>query len=305
MTEQMKNICYWLGSSVIVLFIIAWFFVAEVGKVTRTLQGQYADDFCPSPETGKVWGIYEIPPPKILGSTAIIIDTSDALPSEVRLALREHFAGFNINAADGVSAEEIDIFKEVAFIKPLRNYERVRVYGMTERIGDFVVSSFDMCVPRHKGINALTENERKLWIKFIEKFRPVLSGVIENLAVRPEAKWSPIMETVHSTAAKHDRIVLVSDLMHHTPSCSLYKAQGNFANRDYSNCAEGAESLDDTSIEVLFVKREKLRHHQTKGLIDLWRSHIENNGGKFDIRGFVSIGDGKGKFGELEGGGFR
>lgn len=226
-----------------------------------------AETFCPEKEGRKVWGIWRLEPPPAPGGIAIVIDATDSLDGKARKALRSYFGG-----------EE--------YIDSLSDFQRVRVYALEESVGALETPSFDLCVPP-KTVSPWLDNPRKRREKFEAQFKSVLVGIVDKLAQREEAEQSPITEMLGVMAEDNGRIIVVSDMMEHSPPvCSLYKNAGR---HDYAafmekGCAKHADKLGDTHFDILFVTREKLRRLQNPSLVVFWRSHFAENGATVRFR---------------------
>lgn len=251
----------WLLTALGSAFIIGLLYVQSAEEARRSLIN--AETFCPEPEGKDVWGISRIEPPPAPGGIAIVIDATDSLDGKARAALRSYFGG-----------EE--------YINSLDDFQRVRVYALEETLGALEIPSFDLCVPPNKTVSPWIDNPRKRREEFKEKFVSVLVGIIDELAQREEAQQSPIMGMLGAVAEDNGRVIVVSDMMEHSPPvCSLYKAAGrqhNYAEFAEKGCAQSADKLSGTHFDILYVKREKLRGLQNPSLLSFWKAHFKENG---------------------------
>lgn len=263
----------WLTSALGVLLgalggfaIIGLLYVQSVEKARRSLVN--TETFCPESEGTTVWGIKRMEPPPAPGGVAIVIDATDSLDGKAREALRAYFGGEK-------------------YIKSLSDFQRVRVYALEESVGALETPSFDLCVPPNKTVSPWLDNPRKRREEFDAKFKTALVDIVDKLAQREEAEQSPITEMLGVMAEDNGRIIVVSDMMEHSPPvCSLYKNAGR---HDYAafmekGCAKHADKLGDTHFDILFVTREKLRRLQNPSLVVFWRSHFAENGATVRFR---------------------
>ena len=254
----------WLGWWLIFLALasMAWLLYAQdTEKARRSLVN--AENYCPVAEGKTVWGFKRIEPPSAPDGVAVVIDATDSLDEKAREELRSYFGG-----------------KE--YINSLSDFQRVRVYALEESLGALETPSFDLCVPPNKTVSEWLDNPRKRREEFEENFKNVLVDIIDQLAQREEAQQSPIAGMLGVMAEENGRVIVVSDMMEHSPPiCSLYQNAGR--RHDYpvfveKGCAENADTLRETHFDILLVSREKLRGLQNPSLVEFWTAHFEGNG---------------------------
>ena len=246
------------------LVILAGFlFVSHLEKARRSLI--LPDSLCPAEHSVKVWGFYEIFPPKVPRKIAVVIDATDQIPGEQR--------------------DEIADWFKSDFVHSLGRFAKVRIYQLDEVIRD-KAPEFEKCAPPSEA-NPWIENPRIVRETFEENFLNVLLAVVESLASGDEKRFSPILEMARKMFDSYDEIILVSDLMHHTAGHSLYKSVGEHNNYDKfsrtSYATTIAKNLGDKKLTVIYVIREKLKWRQNVALREFWRQHLENNGGEFVV----------------------
>ena len=263
MNETLKTAAGIVLGTIGLCVVLGFFFFSEKVKVERSLVD--ARTHCPLALPKSVWGLYEIHPPDGSGRTAVVIDATDRIPESHRTLIGAWF--------------------EEDFTKSLVRFERVAIYEVRPRkdsaspaIGD---PHFDRCAPPAKA-NKWIENPRMIRQQFEQQFMKKKLSVIEALAAQSEARWSPILEVLAILFEDYDRIVLVSDLMQNTPECSLYRRRDG--RRYQSGCALYAQtSLDKKSLDVLFLKRDKIVSLQDSALLQFWQKYMEARRGTFSV----------------------
>lgn len=244
------------------LLLISWIlYVQSVEEARRSLVNK--ETFCPAPKGITVWGVKHLEPPTAPGGMAIVIDATDSLDEKARKELSSYF-------------------RSQEYIDSLSDFQRVRVYALEESLGALENPDFDLCVPPNKTVSPWIDNPRKRRAEFKEKFVSVLVNIVDQLARREEAQQSPIAGMLGVMAEENGRVIVVSDMMEHSPPiCSLYQNAGR--RHDYpgfveKGCAENADTLRETHFDILLVSREKLRGLQNPSLVEFWTTHFEGNG---------------------------
>ena len=242
------------------LFILTGFlFVSHLEKARRGLI--LADSFCPVENSVKVWGFHEISPPTVPRKIAVVIDATDRIPAKQRSEIADWF--------------------QTDFVHALDRFAKVTIYQLDEIIND-AAPEFEKCAPPSEA-NPWIENPRIIREIFEKKFHSELLGVVESLASGDEKNFSPILEMADKMFGLYDEVILVSDLMHHTPEISLYKTVENI-----TIPTRLQKNLRGKKLKVIYIIREKLKQHQNAELRAFWRRHLERNGGEFVIDKMLS-----------------
>ena len=244
---------------------VGFLFISDLEKQRRQLIDP--DTLCPISQSVKVWGFYEIHPPKIPRHVAVVVDATDNIPAMQREEILNWFRDND------------------DFSSSLMRFERARIYQLDENVED-QPTEFDQCAPPAEA-NPWIENPRLVREKFEEQFLGELIGVVESLATRSESSHSPILEMVKSMFTSYDRVILVSDLMHNVQEYSLYKSpQQRHMYEDYQRTpyAETVKlDMQEKELEIIYLNRKKLEPLQNETLRNFWRAHMERNRGQMEI----------------------
>ena len=231
----------------------------EEGRRSLIVSGSH----CPVENSVKVWGFYEIFPPKIPRKIAVVIDATDRIPMKQRGEIADWF--------------KLDFVRSL----DMNKFANVAIFQLDEIISD-KAPEFEKCAPpseAHKWVE-----DPKIVRDFFEKeFHNQLLVVVESLASKNERNFSPILEMMEKMFDSYDEIILVSDLMHHTPGYSLYKN----SNQDYKKFSRSAyaatisKNRQNKKLTTIYVIRNKLKQWQNKTLRGFWQKHLEIDEGEF------------------------
>ena len=269
MGEILKTVAGIVLGIVGLFVVVSFFFFSEKVKIERSLVD--ANTYCPIDKPKSIWGIYEVHPPNSPKNTAVLIDATDRIPESHQNLISTWF-------------------KE-DFTKSLGRFEKVAIYEVRpqEDSSNPVLNepSFNQCAPPAEA-NKWVENPRLVREKFEESFMNRKLLVIKSLASQDEAQWSPIMEVLENLFGDYDRIVLVSDLMQNTPDCTLYRRHNTAQN--YPSCQLSSQIfLDKKTLDVVFLKRQKIISLQGNALLDFWRRHVETRNGTFLVKAELPV----------------
>ena len=257
-------------ASVAIVILAGFLFTSQLVKARTNLISQ--DSFCPVEDSVKVWGFYEIFPPKIPRKIAVVIDATDRIPDTQR---SEIAAWLKI---------------ESEFVHSLGRFAKVAIYQLDEIISD-KRPEFEKCAPPSEA-NPWIENPRIVRKEFKNGFHSELLSVVESLASRKHKKFSPILEIMDNMFDSYDEIILISDLMHHTSGYSLYKRPTN--NHDYKSflrtpyAATITKNRQGKKLTVIYVIRQKLKYWQNGSLRNFWQEHMEIDSGEFVVANTLS-----------------
>ena len=108
-----------------------------------------------------------------------------------------------------------------------------------------------------------------------------------------EADASPIMEILQvvslsafpteSSDAKK-KIVIISDMLHHTPEWSHYRGQMDFATLEQTPYFQRIRTdLQGADVQILYVRRNGMEKLQTKRHAFFWADYIDAIGGHLSL----------------------
>jgi hypothetical protein len=135
----------------------------------------------------------------------------------------------------------------------------------------------------------LTSNKRRLKKQWNENFYNKFVSEVDNLVGQHSANESPIFEmikyvsvnTMYDSKADKKRIVLVSDMLHHTAKYSQYSQNRSFKSFENSSYSlEVRPHLRNVDVEILYVVRAKDLKQQNRGHIGFWEAFVSNTGGQ-------------------------
>lgn len=207
----------------------------------------------------------------IVGKTAILIDRTDPLTNmqqqELKIYLNDIKTSIPIHAA-------------------------ISIYGMDKAMPDRIEPEIYLCNPG-KGENKSPWLSNPALIKKVwqKKFSNQLDDIINRLMEPLEIPNSPIMEAIKAVAisefigednkgiSKH--LVIVSDMMQHTPLYSHYRKRPNFKAYKASQAFEQhLADLHGVTVEIFYIRRPKLSSFaQGKEHIQFWQQYIYAMGG--------------------------
>lgn len=188
------------------------------------------------------------------------------------------------------STQSLMIQKEIKkYIEGSEVDERMSFYVFDDSY-DEISPKFVVCNPSDgSDKNEWTSNTRRLKKQWEENFfNPILEVVSNATGEDNLASASPILELIKHSAleslydspADHKRMVIVSDMLHHTGEYSHYRSQPNYS--DYSQSTYSSlqsPQLSRVQVEVLYLTRPEQLNRQTRNHIAFWESHVTSHGG--------------------------
>ncbi len=163
-------------------------------------------DYCPTGTYPQVREGIEVP-----GHTAILIDTSNEIPTEDAELAFQKINGWARDSAPWL--------------------QRLSIHGLPESVNDRVARSYgSWCIPK-EGADANMIYENRVYVEAqFRRFLATLQEMFGELVSREEAAQSPIVETLASLIQRNDdldSVVLVSDMLQNTPLWSHYSMEGD------------------------------------------------------------------------------
>jgi hypothetical protein len=201
---------------------------------------------------------------------AVIIDQTDEFSTIQRAVLRQHLKAVK---------EEIP------------RYGLLELYGVGPVQNELLKPTFKLCNPgRGQEIDPLTGNPVIVERRWREEFSSKLENVFDVVLTPAHAQLSPIMESIQSVAISAfgdpslsqtaKRLVIVSDLLHHTPEYSQYSDLGDFKKfraTDYYRRVR--PNLKDVQVELYYLRRTTRYVTQGQKHIEFWQAYISDAGG--------------------------
>lgn len=196
--------------------------------------------------------------------TAIVIDATDDFNESQALIIKKEFKKV-------IGKSLID--------------ERFSVYVINDNISDNKPLVVVCNAGDGSDKNEYTSNLRRLKRAWEQQFYNKIVNQIDELVGEHEADESPIMEfikfvsveTFYSSSADEMRLIIVSDMLHHTPSFSHYTPTNNFFNSAYS--MEVRPYLTDIDVNVLYIYRPQYSSLQNRKHIEFWENYFSNGNG--------------------------
>jgi hypothetical protein len=196
--------------------------------------------------------------------TAIIIDATDDFNESQALIIKKEF--------------------EKVIGKSLID-ERFSLYVINENISDNKRLIVACNAGDGSDKNEMTSNLRRLKQAWEQKFYNRIVNQIDELVGEHEADESPIMEFIkfvsvesfYSSNAAEKRLIVVSDMLHHTSSFSHYAPTKKFFNSAYS--IEVRPYLDDIDVDLLYVYRPEYAALQNRKHIEFWEKYFSDGNG--------------------------
>ena len=172
----------------------------------------------------------------------------------------------------------------------LRRFEKFSIFSLTENTYVNPEPIFSKCNPgTGKSSNKLYQNPKKIQMKFDRFFSRPLKENMKSVLSDGVGSQSPIFEMIRELSFRDDfgedvkqrTLIIISDMMHHTPQYSQYKNRINykhFSRKPYAD--EVAASLNFVNVEIVYLLRDKLGRVQGKRHLSFWEEYFEDMGAK-------------------------
>lgn len=196
-----------------------------------------------------------------------------------------------IDPTDPLTPDEVytvrrELQRRVEALKP---GERLSLLAIQPQPQGLVTESlFSRCRPRDgTDANPLTENQALLQKQYREAFEEPLARALTRLGELPGANTSPIMESLHEVATLREfafvpgarrTLLLVSDLLHHTPKYSQYSPAASTGALPPSVVAEVQGTLAGVDVLVLLRTSSAMCPWQTPAHARLWETYMQQAG---------------------------
>ena len=133
----------------------------------------------------------------------------------------------------------------------------------------------------------LYENPRMIEDRYVSAFRKPLDAALSAMLSSGTADSSPIMESLQSTladapgfsdAAFPRRLILVTDLLQHSPTFSFYRGNSWRSFAESANFQRLARNLNGARVEIMRLPRPGARIGDWKDVDDFWVNYFEYQG---------------------------
>jgi hypothetical protein len=200
-------------------------------------------------------------------TTLIIIDKTDPLTEA------EH-----IRARDLIASER----------NLVQRGDRITVKLLQQRAGthDVVLDTIaDLCNPGADA-NPLFENPKRVAARYQSAFLEPIDNALESVADLGSAPSSPIARSIEATVEssiaptlRHFKLILISDLMEHSPEASAYT--GTLSDAALRKLLPDSiqNALKDAEIRVLLLKRTKYASQQDAA-VKIWARFLHETTGR-------------------------
>lgn len=170
----------------------------------------------------------------------------------------------------------------------LNPFEKFSILTLTEDTYTALEPAFSMCNPgTGKEANQLYQNPRKIQMRFDEFFSKPLRENLQDALSEETGARSPIFEMIRELSFRADfdkrvekkTLIIISDLMHHTPEYSHYKSRIDyeyFAKQPYAD--EVAANLNSVEVKIVYLLRDNLGSIQGERHLSFWKKYFESMG---------------------------
>ncbi len=206
------------------------------------------------------------PPPSVL---AILVDVTDELSALERTQV--------FNAIERIQQD-----------LPTHGLLEVYMLGETPQVA--ATPRVSVCNPgRGADMNALYQNPKLAEQRWKHAFHEPVTAALAEVTQATDATQSPIMESIRSVAvalfgrpefdAADRRLVVVSDLLQHSPLASHYRGVPDFEQfRSTSAFAAASAPLAGIRVDILYISRPGSARLQTREHIGFWEAYFAANG---------------------------
>lgn len=204
---------------------------------------------------------------KIARETALVIDATDSFSATQSILVKK----------------EIEAMLETSVVD-----EKITLFVLGENVSDNI-DRFSICNPGDGSDKSeLTSNKRMLRQKWEALFYQRVVDAVDNLTGEHNARQSPILEmvkfvsvkTMYDSSALEKRIIIVSDMLHHTQEYSQYRQKPDYKSFEGTSYALGQKPyLSGVDTTILYLVRPQDMVRQNRGHIRFWESYVAANGG--------------------------
>ncbi|MCK5354115.1 MAG: hypothetical protein KAJ63_03280, partial [Methyloprofundus sp.] len=172
---------------------------------------------------------------------------------------------------------------------------RISIYVIDGQKDKEIAADFVVCAPRTgRDANAFYENPKRIQQRWQQQFEQPLDQAIEGFMQMAEAESSPIMEIfqpislsafpVGNSSRVDKQIILISDMLQHTPEWSHYRGQVDFSVLQKTAYYQRINTdLHNAKVSILYVRREGMEKLQNKRHAFFWADFIKSIGGQVTV----------------------
>jgi len=204
---------------------------------------------------------------------ALVFDKTDAYNSVQQRFLQRYFDAFKANLMPGT---------------------RLSLFVIGDRDRRILAPDFEVCAPRTgNDANALYENPKRIKKRWRERFEMPLDQAIAGFMEPSSTDYSPIMEILQVVSlsafpseSNHadKKIILISDMLQHTPEWSHYRGQLDFAALEQTAYFQRIRTdLKGAEVQILYVRRDGMENLQTTRHAFFWSDFISAIGGRVTL----------------------
>ncbi len=197
--------------------------------------------------------------------TVVLLDATDSFNSIQQAVIRRQL-------------EEIKL--------EIPRYGSIELYAVRAIDTQLLNPEIKICNPGTKeNINPIIGNPEKIQKRWVNDFSNKLDDIFNRILNLEPANDSPIMQSIQSVnisafplkelPEKQKRLIIVSDMLQHTSEYSHYSSDINFSqfqNTEYFKKIK--TNLRNTTIEILYVRRDINRNLQNRKHIQFWQDYF-------------------------------
>lgn len=166
----------------------------------------------------------------------------------------------------------------------------IQFYSVSAAAQQVLKPDFTLCNPGNsEQESSISGNKARAAKKFAEKFENIIQANLGKMLTSETAHSSPIMESIQSVAVTsflgkrnahaNKRLVLVSDLLQHTPEFSLFKGIPDFSQFQESDQWRSVRAdLKNVDVDIFFIHRNG--GHQDPKIKTFWQMYFFQQGAK-------------------------
>ena len=204
---------------------------------------------------------------------ALVFDKSDTYNKIQQLFLLRYFTEFKAGLLPGT---------------------RISIYVIDDQKNKDISPDFVVCVPRTgNDANAFYENPKRIHKRWQHQFEQPLDLAIKGFMQAGQSDFSPIMEIFQhislsafppGDSSAEKQIILISDMLQHTPEWSHYRGQMDFSALQKTNYYQRINTnLQNAEVNILYVRRDGMEKLQNKRHAFFWADYIESIGGRVTL----------------------